>query len=752
MFTFKTKKTTLAVFAALPFLFTVAHAQGNDKSDADDDIKSDYLERVQIIGHSNKLRKEAGSATFIGEVELEKFKFDDINRVLANVPGINIREEDGFGLRPNIGFRGATPERSRKITIMEDGILIGPAPYSAPSAYYFPVINKITSIEVVKGPSTLKYGPNTVVGALNLNTRSIPSGKEGMVDIALGSDGYNKAQGYYGDTIGNFGFLVEGVQLKSDGFKELDGGGDTGFNKNDVMVKLNYQLEGKRFDQLFEFKWAYSGEESDETYLGLTDADFNANPNRRYIASELDNFDAAHRQFQLSHFLSAKTFDVTTRLYRNEFQRDWFKLNNFKTGLITRDIQAVLADPDEETNSAFYQVLTGQRDSQQEYEKILVGNNAREYYSQGIQSELSLKGNWFGVKQNINAGVRFHQDQILRNHTEDSFNVRSGHLVTDGVDQVATTTNLEETDALSVFIQDTLTFGDLDTTLGVRGEFIDAHYQNREVGKEGDFLNKKTRIWLPSFSAFYTLSENAGLLFGIHEGFIPTSPQESPDIDIENSVNYEFGGRYNNGLTRFEAVAFFNDISNLKESCSFSAASACSTSLDAEFNGGEVDVYGLELSAGHSFSLESGYDIPVSLVYTYTDSEFKTSFNSDFPLWGQIEKGDELPYLPNNQLTLNVGLLSNAWEINLLARYVDQTREASEVLAPGDTSGVVLSGATTKAYTIVDLSISYDLDDLGRVYMKVDNVFDKQEVVSRRPYGARPSKPQSAYIGYQYSF
>ena len=108
--------------------------------------------------------------------------------------------------------------------------------------------------------------------------------------------------------------------------------------------------------------------------------------------------------------------------------------------------------------------------------------------------------------------------------------------------------------------------------------------------------------------------------------------------------------------------------------------------------------------------------------------------------------------MPNNQLTLNVGLLSNAWEINLLARYVDQTREASEVLAPGDTSGVVLSGATTKAYTIVDLSISYDLDDLGRVYMKVDNVFDKQEVVSRRPYGARPSKPQSAYIGYQYSF
>ena len=38
------------------------------------------------------------------------------------------------------------------------------------------------------------------------------------------------------------------------------------------------------------------------------------------------------------------------------------------------------------------------------------------------------------------------------------------------------------------------------------------------------------------------------------------------------------------------------------------------------------------------------------------------------------------------------------------------------------------------------MSASYDFGDYGSVYLKLDNVFDKQEIVSRRPFGARPTK------------
>ncbi len=356
-----------------------------------------------------------------------------------------------------------------------------------------------------------------------------------------------------------------------------------------------------------------------------------------------------------------------------------------------------------------------------------------------------------GLSHKVNAGVRFHQDQIKRFHTEDVYFMQSSNLVSDGSETKATTTNLEETDAISVFLQDTLTLDQLDLTFGIRGEFFDSFYQNKAPNKQEDWLKKDNSIWLPSVSGFYTLSENAGLFFGIHEGFIPTSPKEDPEIEIENSINYELGGRYNNGNSQLELVGFFNDIKNLKEGCTFSAAASCGDSLDEEFNGGEVDVLGIEFTAKHNLQLDNGLEVPLSLVYTYTSSEFKTSFKSDFPMWGEIQSGDELPYLPENQLTVSAGLLGDSWEVNFVTRYIGEMKEVSGQTPEGE-KDLPLVDVTTQAYIVIDASASYDFDDYGRVYLKIDNILDEQEIVSRRPYGARPSKPQQLQIGYQYSF
>ena len=85
-----------------------------------------------ILGNKFVARNRTGAAYYLSTDELADFNYTDINRALNKIAGINFYEEDGFGLRPNISIRGTSPERSSKIAIMEDGILISPL-YSASS-------------------------------------------------------------------------------------------------------------------------------------------------------------------------------------------------------------------------------------------------------------------------------------------------------------------------------------------------------------------------------------------------------------------------------------------------------------------------------------------------------------------------------------------------------------------------------------------------------------------------------------------
>src|SRR5690606_24805618 len=115
---------------------------------ADPEIDSAPADDARTVVRQKRrdLFKAGGSVRLIEEEQLEATNYDDPHSVLTQVPGVYLRTEDGYGLRPNIGVRGVSPERSAKVTLMEDGVLFGPAPYAAPAAYYFPLVTRMTGV------------------------------------------------------------------------------------------------------------------------------------------------------------------------------------------------------------------------------------------------------------------------------------------------------------------------------------------------------------------------------------------------------------------------------------------------------------------------------------------------------------------------------------------------------------------------------------------------------------------------------
>lgn len=738
------------MFKIVPITFGLAFSFFANTAFSEKETDQLELDAVYITGGESDIRTLPGSATLIDEEALSTFEYTDIHRVLNSVPGVNLQEEDGYGLRPNIGLRGTSPERSKKVTLMEDGVLSGPAPYSAPSAYYFPNVSRMSAVEVFKGPATTQYGPATIGGAINLVSRPIPYLAEGELDVQYGQYNFQRYNAHYGQQIGNFGYLVEGLNVSTDGFKEVDNSNqDTGFERNDVNLKTSWQLNGE-VSQLFQLKLGYADEQSDETYLGLTREDLDQKYNRRYAASELDNMKWDHGQIQLSHTLEfANGFTLHSDVYRNTYNRDWFKVNGFNTNITS--IQDVLKNPNDGNNPDFYKVLTGERDSNISAEQIRIGNNGREYISQGIQTRGNYSLMLGALEHSLEVGLRYHQDQIIRHHTEQLYDMRSMRLVASG-DVSSIKRNKSEAQALAVYVKDDIKFDETTVTLGLRSEQIRGA-ETTYANSDGSFVGKKESdesVLLPGIGIYSQLNKNVGVLAGVHQGYSATPPGQEGNVDPEQSINYELGFRLDAPSAQYgrgEVIGFLNDYSQLTSTCSFS--NGCSgQALDSQTNAGSALVYGVE--AGWQLSPEiSGYIIPASVSYTYTQAEFAANFtdgNGAFGDAGQdIVSGDELAYVPKHRLNVQVGLQKNAWKANLSALYQSEMRDT-----PGQ--GSIADDEVIDSYVVLDVSASYQVIPALQIYSTVDNVLGNEYVVASQPYGYRPGKPQSVNLGMKYKF
>lgn len=705
-----------------------------------------HLKAITITGTAEDRARASGSIHKVEEETLEQWHYKDVNRVLKDVPGVYIRHEDGYGLRPNIGMRGSDSNRSKKITLMEDAVLFAPAPYSAPAAYYFPMLPRMTSVEVYKGLSSIKYGPNSVGGAINFVSREIPTEYQeygsGAIDLSVGSYGFNQLHAYYGNSYNNFGWMLEGVHMGSDGFKEIDEGGNSGFEKNDAVLKLrfNSDINADIYHQL-DIKIGYANEESNETYLGLTDDDFDDNPNRRYVLSKYDKMEWEHKQFSINYFIDPGN-DVTanTVIYRREFSRNWEKMNGFTGNApLTSEI---LRDPYTPLHSVYYALMTGEESSSGPHDRVILEAKDRDFVSQGIQTQIDLEKPVFGYKNKLSIGIRYHEDEVTRDHKAREYEVVFGDIfLREDIAPRDTIQNFAKAQALSLFAFDEVIFGDLAISAGVRQEVIHTDFidytDNSKV--KDDFS-----VLLPGAGFNYSLTKQLRILGGIHEGFVSVPPGSDEGVDPERSTNYELGFRYIDNILSGSVIGFYSDYSNLQGTCTFSLG--CSAEdVDKGFNAGEVDIWGLEtdFKATVTNIFNSRLDLPISLVYTYTDSEFQNSFSSPRPDLVDVKEGDKLPMLPEHLLTFTVGLSSSHWDTALSFNYVSEMRTTAGQGRPE-------KEYRTDSQKVVDYTVNIYPNRTSTLYFTIENVFNDQAIVARRPFGARPSKPRSLLMGFKF--
>ena len=720
---------------ALLLISTLSFSQEKEvKKDTVTTLSEVIINSDAIVGNKFKAKNKSGSTFYLSEADLKVFKQDDISRILINIPGVTVQETDGFGLRPSIGMRGTNPDRSSKITLMEDGVLIAPAPYAASAAYYFPTAARMKAFEIIKGGSQIQYGPYTTSGAINMVSTQIPNNFSGTVSATYGSFNTKHLYTSLGDSFKNFAYLVEYNNRNSDGFMDIDySSKETGFDANDYVAKfrLNTDFDTKIYQSL-TMKLQYSEDASHETYLGLTEDDYKLDPYRRYLGSNEDNLITDHFQLMATHFIRPlENLNITTKAYRNTFARNWYKLDGVNLGATTVSISNILLEPVKYANE--YNAINGS--SNTIANALRVKANNRKYESQGIQSVGNYKFNTGKTNHDIEFGVRYHEDFEDRYQWVDGYSVTNQFMnqTSNGIGG-SDANRIQSAKSFATHILYNLTVADFVFTPGIRNEDItitNKDYGKTDPNRTGNTLvttENNVNVWIPGMGVLYNINDNYKVFASIHKGFSPPGAKEGEDA--ENSIATELGFRMNKNAFSSEIVVYNNNYSNLQGADTMSGGGSGTGDI---FNAGEANVYGLELSATYDVLSKSNvFRLPIALSYTYTNTELKSNFVS--PSWGTVTYGDEIPFIAKNQLALTANLEHKKFSLALNGRYVGEIRTKAG-------QGEIPEIYKIDDNIIIDFAAKYHLTNKVSLTSNIINLLDSDKAVAKTPAGLRPSHP-----------
>ena len=662
---------------------------------------------INVIGDSEaSLEHIAGSTTIITQETLEKTQPLSLQDALRKTPGVHGVETDGYGFYPRITIRGIGSDMSRKVLLLEDGAPIALGPYTEPSAYYHPPMERIERIEILKGSGSIANGPSNVGGVINYVTKQPRDG--GNIVMSAGNFNYKSLLAEYGVVEKDYSFSVSALKKEGDGWRDM------GFDATDVVVKGALKLND---NNTLGVKLTRYEHEAAHTYLGLTQKEYEEDYNQNKAKN--DTMFVERTSVDVTHeYLSNSGFALKTLAYYNTASRDWWRQNNS------------------------FNAVTGLTD---------MGNNAdgrlRSFEVMGVDSRLSDSFDIAGMEHNVEAGVKLHAETMKNKRvgTADPYNyVIDASRYDDGIREDDT----RKAQALTVFAQDTISVTQNTTlTPGVRAE---RYTQERELHGGSSFTGGTSAQttnteFIPGLGVTHKFSKAANLFAGVHKGFAPprvadavSGDGEAVELEAERSTNYEIGLRGTLKNTHYEVTYFRLDFENqiISQSESIGAGGSGRT------NGGSTLNQGLELSGDYRLNenITLGGNYTYLATAEFTGSRFSGSTNIS---------GNRLTYAPEHLLNLSAVYDAQIWGAGLGYSYVSE--QYSDVLnsTTGSADG---KGGIIPSYNLWDVNAWYVVNKNAKLNLAIKNLTDEKYIASRAPGGINPGMGMNAQASLRISF
>ena len=715
-----------SVFSAIVSMLTIPWAAAASSSAPAPAPAVDELTEVVVIGSRARARHLAGSAQVIDAAELREARVLSVNEALRKVPGVYARDEEGLGLRPNIGIRGLNPTRSSKVLLLEDGLPLSFAPYGDNASYYHPSFERFERIEVLKNSGQIAFGPQTIGGLVNYITPRAPQDLEAGFTLRSGDHGLRDLLFDVGariDATGT-GWRVGASRKHSHGTRD-----NIDLSVTDAALRVDQDLGAR---QSLTLRGSVYRERSQVPYSGLTLAEFRAAP--RANAFRNDRFDIDREAVALTHGWDAGAARLQTSAYYTQLQRDWWRQSSN-----SRQRPNDASDP---ACLDMRNLLT------------TCGNEGRlrAYRTVGIEPRLSFETRLAGLSLAARLGYRHHrefQHRVQANGDRPTARAPgtgpNGGLVEDNERRVR---------ADAAFFETTVTLGRVTLTPGIRHESIAFERRDRLDGRAGD---SRLSQWIPGLGATVDIASGISLFGGLHRGFAPPRVEDlirndggSVELDPELSWNAELGLRWQPAADIALEIAVFDmDFGNQVVPASLAGGAGATLT-----NAGRTRHRGLELGGaweGDIVLSEAALRPYARLAYTWMPvARYEGERYSGVPGFSAVSvAGNRLPYAAAHQGTVTLGArLPRGVSAQLEAHYTGSlfTDDLNTVALTDDGQRGRIGG-----HTVWNATLQYAPSAATTLFVSVKNAGDRLYIADLSR-GILPGAPRQWLLGLEHRF